>query len=380
MSMRGRQDRENARARRKWTDEEDELLLDQVRRFGVDGWRAISAQMSERDPKQCRERYLNHLDPAIKKDKLSLREWHTMLMAHDSHGNKWSEIAQHLPGRTANTLKNFWHSTLRPSAIEEIFGLEAYNSGLRVPKVQIDDGNSAADAIVSRNRAAYSSLKELTSETSKMHINLNKDKPAKRSRSPSLDRMEIDGENDEDTLSTNPSNTAVSSPRSGDHSSFNTSNLAPSVLSAAASSLLEFDKSERISSTAAKFHLNPVEESPSDQMVFEVSATSDSLPNSPSNSNPTLFGKRSLSSSGPLPRLWDALVETAMDEYHQEVNAPLPTHFMSHSHPSQPQQYFLMPIVNPGVGMFPNAPNQSFNTFRQPPNPESSKQFPFWSH
>lgn len=76
--------------RRKWDDAEDAKLLDLVRRFGLEGWRSISAHMFERDPKQCRERYMNHLDPSVKKDKLSLREWLTLLLAHDQYGNKYS--------------------------------------------------------------------------------------------------------------------------------------------------------------------------------------------------------------------------------------------------------------------------------------------------
>eukprot|EP01128_Nolandella_sp_AFSM9_P004428 TRINITY_DN1982_c0_g1_i3.p1 TRINITY_DN1982_c0_g1~~TRINITY_DN1982_c0_g1_i3.p1 ORF type:complete len:375 (-),score=73.00 TRINITY_DN1982_c0_g1_i3:108-1232(-) len=61
----------------------------------------------------------------VKKGKLSTAEWATLVEAHDTFGNRWSEISKRLPGRTANSLKNFWHSNLKNVAIEQLFGKDA---------------------------------------------------------------------------------------------------------------------------------------------------------------------------------------------------------------------------------------------------------------
>lgn len=90
--MSRRNTRTEPRTRRKWTNEEDAALLELTRRFGLDDWRSISAHMVDRDPKQCRERYINHLDPNVKKDKLTVREWKILLCAHDVHGNKCAHV------------------------------------------------------------------------------------------------------------------------------------------------------------------------------------------------------------------------------------------------------------------------------------------------
>jgi hypothetical protein len=55
--------------------------------------------------KQCRERWYNNLDPNIKRGDYSLLEDRTILAAQARLGNKWSQIALLLPGRTEDHVK-----------------------------------------------------------------------------------------------------------------------------------------------------------------------------------------------------------------------------------------------------------------------------------
>lgn len=59
-----------------------------------------------RNGKQCRERWVNFLNPEIKKDPFSLEEDIHILEQRLSIGNKWSEIIKGMPGRTENNVKN----------------------------------------------------------------------------------------------------------------------------------------------------------------------------------------------------------------------------------------------------------------------------------
>eukprot|EP00188_Purpureofilum_apyrenoidigerum_P000744 Plantae.Rhodophyta-Purpureofilum_apyrenoidigerum.ctg13569.p1 GENE.Plantae.Rhodophyta-Purpureofilum_apyrenoidigerum.ctg13569~~Plantae.Rhodophyta-Purpureofilum_apyrenoidigerum.ctg13569.p1 ORF type:complete len:259 (-),score=41.28 Plantae.Rhodophyta-Purpureofilum_apyrenoidigerum.ctg13569:438-1214(-) len=101
-----------------WTAGEDERLKSCVAKHGARNWTVLANQIPGRSGKQCRERWLNHLDQSIKREAWSAEEDMQVILLHDTLGNRWSEMAKHLPGRTDNAIKNRWNSTLKKRARE----------------------------------------------------------------------------------------------------------------------------------------------------------------------------------------------------------------------------------------------------------------------
>nr|URY18900.1 MYB protein [Zanthoxylum bungeanum] len=97
-----------------WSPEEDEKLIKYMLTNGQGCWSDIARNAGlQRCGKSCRLRWINYLRPDLKRGAFSLQEEELIIHLHSLLGNRWSQIAARLPGRTDNEIKNFWNSILK---------------------------------------------------------------------------------------------------------------------------------------------------------------------------------------------------------------------------------------------------------------------------
>ncbi|OAY73572.1 Transcription factor MYB86, partial [Ananas comosus] len=97
-----------------WSPEEDEKLINHITKYGHGCWSSVPKLAGlQRCGKSCRLRWINYLRPDLKRGTFSEQEEKLIVELHAVLGNRWSQIAAQLPGRTDNEIKNLWNSCIK---------------------------------------------------------------------------------------------------------------------------------------------------------------------------------------------------------------------------------------------------------------------------
>lgn len=102
------QKRRPGKFKNKFTPAEDALLIEIVERVGSDDWTEVARHMDGRNPRQCRERWNNYVNPAIAKVPWTIAEERLLEQKYKEFGSKWHLIAGYFPNRSKNNIKNHW--------------------------------------------------------------------------------------------------------------------------------------------------------------------------------------------------------------------------------------------------------------------------------
>ncbi|OMJ76295.1 hypothetical protein SteCoe_24351 [Stentor coeruleus] len=110
-----------------WKAEEDAVLKKLAFKYRAKNWKKIARELTKeirkvRSGKQCRERYTNHLIPKKLSPIWTEKEIKSLFQYHSVYGNRWSKISRFIPCKSKNSIKNFYHSTLRRNLRRFNFG------------------------------------------------------------------------------------------------------------------------------------------------------------------------------------------------------------------------------------------------------------------
>jgi hypothetical protein len=174
-------DHEKAFNVRRWKEEEDALLMSVMNVLAsssvsssasskqIHNWHTIAVRIPGRTAKQCRERWHSQLDPLISRQPWSANEEKVLIQLHHEMGNKWTEIAKCMPGRTDNSVKNQWksitrrlqsnsaHSVKRRKSMEKTHG--CYYTSLVMAPTMEEQGYYGNISIAATSASVMKSLK-----------------------------------------------------------------------------------------------------------------------------------------------------------------------------------------------------------------------------
>jgi len=103
-----------------WSKLEDESLCKILQENDSPNWKQVADTLNahtknshKRKYKQCRERWLNFLNPNINRTTWSLLEDARLMRLVLQNGKKWSTICKFMDGRTENAVKNRYNSLMK---------------------------------------------------------------------------------------------------------------------------------------------------------------------------------------------------------------------------------------------------------------------------
>lgn len=150
--------------RKLWSKSEDEALMRLIQPDAANPqWEVVAEEMAvmgfAKTAKQCKDRWINNLSPALNKTKWSCSESKELLGQYLRNGNKWKVISGIFAGRTDNSVKNQFFSVIRKSlrTMNKFLGINCNTNVINSIRPKIlaellssEPGNLARSSLVQR--------------------------------------------------------------------------------------------------------------------------------------------------------------------------------------------------------------------------------------
>ncbi|KAL0692732.1 hypothetical protein Bca4012_059912 [Brassica carinata] len=166
-----------------WSQQEDDILRQQISQHGTQNWAIIASKFTDKSTRQCRRRWYTYLNSDFKRGGWTPEEDTLLCEAQRLFGNRWTEIAKVVSGRTDNAVKNRFTTLCKKRAKYEAMAKEnsissCVNSNNK--RMLLPDGITTPLKVESESplakktrRSHIPDLKEITSYGDRSHIKVH---------------------------------------------------------------------------------------------------------------------------------------------------------------------------------------------------------------
>ena len=149
--------------------------------------------MGSKNGKQIRERFINKLDPKIKKDDWTEEQDRKILELYSKIGSKWSQISKYLPGRPENKIKNRFYSFIQKNY--DIKFKEFDSNGLAEKDIKVEHNEQN---VYKEQKSIYyiEAEKENEEIDIKAEMKRSQERIFSKFQIPSINEIEFDLKND----------------------------------------------------------------------------------------------------------------------------------------------------------------------------------------
>ena len=163
--------------KKKFSNEDDAKLQKIINEIGTQSWTQVAKAMGDRNPRQCKERWENYLNPAINTSPWTQEEDDLLIQKQLEIGSKWVTIAHFFNHRTDAQVKNRWQMLARKMKKMRSRQQKSYNvSQQTIQPVQVRMHQQIPQNIIELqnfNSQEFNEFKDEVEEISYMDFDFN---------------------------------------------------------------------------------------------------------------------------------------------------------------------------------------------------------------
>ena len=153
--------------RGQWSLHEDKLLKEWITKNGSSNWEQCGRFIKSRNGKQCREHWIECLNPELIKGEWTTEEDFLIMHFYEKCNGSWKKIINLFNGRNKNSIKNRFYCQMRKIAGKDI----PMDAKKNCPKIKLEELKNNLEKAINIAKNRFLKEKQMNEEELNIYIN-----------------------------------------------------------------------------------------------------------------------------------------------------------------------------------------------------------------